>query len=147
MSELNSKTTKDLRTVIHCLPIDPRTNRIVLILSKRDEDAEWSFPNEFKDQDDIDDKNDDILSRITGEQVGISGPIIGNLGQVFECDENNQPIIQHLFYELQIDEIAKKWPWKKDKHRRWFTLEQAEDALEYDDFYLEAIRNSSLVAV
>jgi hypothetical protein len=45
--------------------------------------------------------------------------MIGYVGEVVECDENNQPKIHHLFYELQIDEIAKKWPWKKEKHRRW----------------------------
>lgn len=47
------------------------------------------------------------------------GQIIGLVGSFYECNNKGKPKSHIKVYELQIDELIKKWPGKKKRERRW----------------------------
>lgn len=58
--------------------------------------------------------------RETWEEAGIKGTITRDLG-VFEERTNKKRILKahHWIFEMEIDEVAKKFPEKKKRERRW----------------------------
>ena len=52
-------------------------------------------------------------------QAGVRGQIVGLVGSFYECGKKGKPKSHIKIYELQIDELFKKWPNKKKRERRW----------------------------
>lgn len=51
--------------------------------------------------------------------AGVRGQVIGCVGSFYECGKKGKPKSHIKVYELQIDELIKKWPGKKKKNRSW----------------------------
>ncbi|CAO3577712.1 unnamed protein product [Absidia cylindrospora] len=62
--------------------------------------------------------------RETWEEAGIKGRITRPLG-VFEEVNKRQVKAHHWIYEMEIDEVYKKFPEKKKRERRWYTYDEA----------------------
>ncbi|KAI7902097.1 uncharacterized protein BX663DRAFT_511731 [Cokeromyces recurvatus] len=85
------------------------------------------------------------VHRETYEEAGVKGQIIGVVGSFYESDKSGQKIKAHIrVYELQVDEIFKKWPEKKKRDRRWFSLEEILSIFAKKPFLIQSIRMSSL---
>lgn len=52
-------------------------------------------------------------------KAGVRGQIVGLVGSFYECGKKGKPKSHIKIYELQIDELFKKWPDKKRRERRW----------------------------
>ncbi|KAI8992569.1 hypothetical protein BDB01DRAFT_903534 [Pilobolus umbonatus] len=133
---------EDLIHIIYGLPIDPRKNRIMLIASAKSEDKKWSVPKYNIDEDDIPEVE---IMKVTYDKAGIQGQVIGIVGAYYECGKSGKLKAHVKVYEIQIDELIRKWPSKKKKERRWFNLEEAMKVLEHKPFLQHAIQASSMV--
>lgn len=58
--------------------------------------------------------------------VGVRGQIVGLVGSFYECSKKGKPKSHIKVYELQIDELIKKWPGRKKRDRRWVSLKMKE---------------------
>jgi hypothetical protein len=50
----------------------------------------------------------------------------------------------HWIFEMEIDEVAKKYPERNKRDRRWFTYDEALIATQNNNYIQEAIRLSTL---
>lgn len=50
----------------------------------------------------------------------------------------------HWIFEMEIDEVAKKYPERNKRDRRWFTYDEALIATQNNSYIQEAIRLSTL---
>ncbi|KAI9356155.1 hypothetical protein BD770DRAFT_111129 [Pilaira anomala] len=133
----------DLRQIIYVLPTDPRTNRVMLTTSLKDEDDKWALP---KCDSDSHENQDADVHRETYEQTGVRGQIVGLVGSFYECSKKTGKPKSHIkVYELQIDELIKKWPGKKKRDRRWFTLEEALSIFYEKPYLVQSFRMTTLV--
>jgi diphosphoinositol-polyphosphate diphosphatase len=60
--------------------------------------------------------------RETWEEAGLKGRITRHLG-VFEEATKKQIKGHHWIFEMQIDEVCKKFPEKKKRERRWVSCQ------------------------
>ncbi|KAI8064851.1 NUDIX hydrolase domain-like protein, partial [Gilbertella persicaria] len=131
--------THNIRQVAGCLPIDPLSKRVVLISSSKNPDN-WVIP---KGGWEVDETQEHAALRETWEEGGIKGRIVRHLGVFVE--RNKKKIkAHHWIYEMEIDEIAKKYPERKKRDRRWFTYDEALIATQNNRYIQEAIRLSSI---
>ncbi|KAI8060332.1 NUDIX hydrolase domain-like protein [Gongronella butleri] len=111
---------ENVRQVAGCLPIDVANKRFLLISSSKHPDR-FVFP---KGGWEVDESQAHAALRETWEEAGVKGVITRHLG-VFEEATKKQVKAHHWIYELHIKEVAKKWPERKKRDRRWFTFEEA----------------------
>ncbi|KAI8368172.1 NUDIX hydrolase domain-like protein [Radiomyces spectabilis] len=130
----------DVRQVAGCLPIDPRTKRILLISSSKHEGV-WVIPKGGWENDET---QVEAALRETWEEAGVRGVISGFLGCFYDSNKKGQAKSQFWIYELLVDEIMKKWPEKKKRERRWFTFDEAITVLAPKPFMQDAVRKSSI---
>ncbi|KAI9030792.1 NUDIX hydrolase domain-like protein [Phycomyces nitens] len=129
----------NIRQVAGCLPIDHQEKRFLLISSRKNADA-WVLPkggwevNETKEQ---------AALRETWEEAGVKGIIYKHIGVFADKTNKGKVKAHHWVYELEIQEVVKKFPERKKRERRWFTYEEALLAVQ-SPFIREAIRMSSL---
>lgn len=131
----------ELKQIIYGLPIDPRANRIMLTCSSKDEDDEWALPKsevESHENQEVD------VHREVYEQAGVRGQVIGCVGSFYECGKKGKPKSHIKVYELQIDELIKKWPGKKKKNRSWFTYDEVLTVVADKPYLIESLKMSSL---
>ncbi|KAI9469773.1 MAG: hypothetical protein EXX96DRAFT_381006 [Benjaminiella poitrasii] len=133
----------ELKQIIYCLPIDPRTNRVILTsLLNKEKEGKWVLP---KCEVNSHERQEAEVLRETYEQAGVRGQVIGVVGSFYECSKNGQKLKTHIkVYELQVDEMFKKWPEKKRRDRRWFTLEEVLGIVAKKPYLIQSIRESSL---
>ncbi|KAI8372239.1 NUDIX hydrolase domain-like protein [Choanephora cucurbitarum] len=129
----------NVRQVAGCLPIDPVSKRVILISSSKNPDN-WVIP---KGGWETDETQEHAALRETWEESGIKGRIIRHLGTFVERKKKKVKA-HHWIYELQIDEIVKKYPERKKRDRRWFTYEEALIATKNNRYIQDAIRLSSI---
>ncbi|KAG0170179.1 hypothetical protein DFQ28_002244 [Apophysomyces sp. BC1034] len=129
----------NIRQVAGCLPIDPVNKRFLLISSRKNVNT-WVLPkggwetNETQEQ---------AALRETWEEAGIKGNITRHVGVFAEKTKKGKVKAHHWIYELEIQEVVKKFPEKKKRERRWFTYDEALLATRAPYIH-EAIRMSSL---
>ncbi|KAI8350166.1 NUDIX hydrolase domain-like protein [Blakeslea trispora] len=129
----------NIRQVAGCLPIDSVSKRVILISSRKNPDN-WVIP---KGGWETDETQEHAALRETWEESGIKGHIIRHLGTFVE-KKKKKVKAHHWIYELQIDEIVKKYPECKKRDRRWFTYDEALIATESNRYIQDAIRLSSI---
>ncbi|KAG2201649.1 hypothetical protein INT47_003875 [Mucor saturninus] len=129
----------NIRQVAGCLPIDPAGKRILLISSSKNPEH-WVIP---KGGWEIDETQEHAALRETWEEAGLKGRIIRRLG-IFVERANKRIKAHHWIFEMEIDEIAKKYPERQKRDRRWFTYDEALLATQNNEYIQEAIRVSSL---
>ncbi|CEP16497.1 hypothetical protein [Parasitella parasitica] len=129
----------NIRQVAGCLPVDPTSKRFLLISSSKNPEA-WVIP---KGGWETDETQEHAALRETWEEAGIKGHITHQLG-VFVERANRKIRAHHWIFEMKIDEIAKKYPERKRRDRRWFTFEEALLATANNPYIQEAIRLSSI---
>ncbi|GAA5809511.1 hypothetical protein MFLAVUS_002920 [Mucor flavus] len=129
----------NIRQVAGCLAIDPITRRCILISSSKNPEA-WVIP---KGGWEIDETQEEAALRETWEEAGLKGRIIRKLG-VFVERANKRIKAHHWIFEMELYEIAKKFPERKKRDRRWFTYEEAMLATQNNPYIQEAIRVSIL---
>ncbi|KAI9478276.1 MAG: NUDIX hydrolase domain-like protein [Benjaminiella poitrasii] len=129
----------NIRQVAGCLPIDPISKRFLLISSSKNPEA-WVIP---KGGWEVDETQEHAALRETWEEAGLKGRITHQLG-VFVERSNKKIKAHHWIFEMEIDEICKKYPERRKRDRRWFTYEEALLATQNNDFIQEAIRLSSI---
>ncbi|CAO3617140.1 unnamed protein product [Mucor hiemalis] len=131
----------NVRQVAGCIPLDMTNRRVLLISSRKNKDA-WVLPKGGWEQDET---QKHAAQRETWEEAGIKGTITRQLG-VFEERTNKKKVLKahHWIFEMVIDEVAKKFPEKKKRERRWFTFEEALIATQDHRYIQEAILQSSL---
>jgi 8-oxo-dGTP pyrophosphatase MutT (NUDIX family) len=131
----------NVRQVAGCIPLDLVNRRVLLISSRKNKDA-WVLPKGGWEQDET---QKHAAQRETWEEAGIKGTITKNLG-VFEERTNKKRHLKahHWIFEMQIDEVAKKFPEKKKRERRWFTFEESLIATQGHRYIQEALLQSSL---
>ncbi|ORZ06713.1 NUDIX hydrolase domain-like protein [Absidia repens] len=123
----------NIRQVAGCLPIDPVNRRFLLISSSNKNKDNWVLPkggwedNETQAQ---------AALRETWEEAGIKGRITRQLG-IFEEATKKQIKAHHWIFELEIDEVCKKFPEKKKRERRWVSLERGVDDMKHLDGTLD----------
>ncbi|ORX58025.1 hypothetical protein DM01DRAFT_1333703 [Hesseltinella vesiculosa] len=110
----------NVRQVAGCLPIDLANKRFLLISSSKHKDR-FVLP---KGGWEVDENQAHAALRETWEEAGVKGVITRQLG-VFEEVNKNKVKANHWIFELQIQEVCKKWPEKKKRERRWFTFDEA----------------------
>ncbi|ORY97183.1 NUDIX hydrolase domain-like protein [Syncephalastrum racemosum] len=131
----------DVRQVAGCLPIDPLTRRVMLISSSKHPNT-WVFPKGGWENDET---REEAAQRETYEEAGVRGRITRYVGNYYEYTKKGNAKTRFWVYELEIQEILKKWPEKKKRERRWFTFEEALLAMAlHKPFMQEALRQSSL---
>ncbi|KAI7863408.1 NUDIX hydrolase domain-like protein [Spinellus fusiger] len=129
----------NVRQVAGCLPIDPKSKRVLLISSRKKANA-WVLPkggwetNETKEQ---------AALRETWEEAGVKGVIYRHVGVFVDKSNKGKVKAHHWVYELEIYEVMKKFPERKKRERRWFTYEESLLAVK-SPFIKEALRMSSL---
>ncbi|KAI8335798.1 NUDIX hydrolase domain-like protein [Chlamydoabsidia padenii] len=111
----------NIRQVAGCLPIDPINKRILLISSSNKNKDNWVIPKGGWEDDET---QAQAALRETWEEAGIKGRITRPLG-VFEEATKKQIKGHHWIFELEIDEVCKKFPEKKKRERRWYTYDEA----------------------
>ncbi|OAC97675.1 hypothetical protein MUCCIDRAFT_157571 [Mucor lusitanicus CBS 277.49] len=118
-----------------------QNHRVLLISSRKNKDA-WVLPKGGWEQDET---QEHAATRETWEEAGIKGTITRQLG-VFEERTNKKRHLKahHWIFEMQIDEVAKKFPEKKKRERRWFTFQEALVATQDHRYIQEALMQSSL---
>lgn len=133
--------SNNIRQVAGCLPLDMQNHRVLLITSRKNKDA-WVLPKGGWEQDET---QQHAATRETWEEAGIKGTITRQLG-VFEERTNKKRHLKahHWIFEMRIDEVAKKFPEKKKRERRWFTFQEALVATQDHRYIQEAIMQSSL---
>ncbi|KAL0077773.1 NUDIX hydrolase domain-like protein [Phycomyces blakesleeanus] len=104
----------EIRQVAGCLPIDPINKRILLISSRKTENA-WVIPKGGWEEDET---QEHAAMRETWEEAGIKGVIVRHLG-VFAEMKKKKAKAHHWIYELHIQKVTKKFPEKKKRERRW----------------------------
>ncbi|CAO3617144.1 unnamed protein product [Mucor hiemalis] len=106
----------NVRQVAGCIPLDMTNRRVLLISSRKNKDA-WVLPKGGWEQDET---QKHAAQRETWEEAGIKGTITRQLG-VFEERTNKKKVLKahHWIFEMVIDEVAKKFPEKKKRERRW----------------------------
>ncbi|KAF1803382.1 NUDIX hydrolase domain-like protein [Mucor lusitanicus] len=129
----------NIRQVAGCLPIDPASKRFLLISSSKNPEA-WVIP---KGGWETDETQEHAALRETWEEAGLKGRITRQLG-VFVERANKKIRAHHWIFEMEIDEIVKKYPERMRRDRRWFTFEEALIATANNPYIQEAIRLSSI---
>ncbi|CAO3645100.1 unnamed protein product [Mucor fragilis] len=129
----------NIRQVAGCLPIDPTSKRLILISSSKNPEA-WVIP---KGGWETDETQEHAALRETWEEAGLKGRITHQLG-VFVERANKKIRAHHWIFEMEIDEIVKKYPERTRRDRRWFTFEEALIATANNPYIQEAIRLSSI---
>jgi hypothetical protein len=69
-------------------------------------------------------------------KAGVRGQVIGCVGSFYECGKKGKPKAHIKVYELQIDELIKKWPGKKKRNRSWVSDINLQYSAFSDSFYL-----------
>ncbi|KAL7308227.1 hypothetical protein PS15m_012108 [Mucor circinelloides] len=133
--------SNNIRQVAGCIPLDMQNHRVLLISSRKNKNA-WVLPKGGWEQDET---QEHAATRETWEEAGIKGTITRQLG-VFEERTNKKRHLKahHWIFEMRIDEVAKKFPEKKKRERRWFTFQEALVATQDHRYIQEAIMQSSL---
>ncbi|KAI8637648.1 hypothetical protein BD408DRAFT_424180 [Parasitella parasitica] len=129
----------ELKQIIYGLPIDHRTNRIMLISKKDKEKEKWVLPK--SEVDSHENQEADVIREIY-EQVGVRGQIVGLVGSFYESGKKGKPKSHIKVYELRIDELFKKWPQKKEKDRRWFSYQEVSKILDNKPYLIEALQQT-----
>ncbi|KAH8556323.1 NUDIX hydrolase domain-like protein [Umbelopsis sp. PMI_123] len=132
----------NVRQVAGCIPIDPRTNRVLLITSSKHEGV-WVLPKGGWENDET---QAEAAARETWEEAGVRGTITRQIGTFVETTKKGNAKAHHCIFEMHINEIMKKWPEKKKRERRWFTYEEALAITATKPYMQEAIRLSSLTS-
>ncbi|KAI7879444.1 hypothetical protein K492DRAFT_217074 [Lichtheimia hyalospora FSU 10163] len=98
----------NIRQVAGCLPIDPLNQRFLLVSSRKNPGA-WVIPKGGWEEDET---QEHAALRETWEEAGVKGKITRHIG-VF-AERNKKGIkAHHWIYELEINEVVKKFPEKK----------------------------------
>ncbi|KAG0749557.1 hypothetical protein G6F57_003375 [Rhizopus arrhizus] len=131
----------DVRQVAGCLPLDIKNHRVLLISSRKKNNA-WVLPKGGWESDET---QQHAAQRETWEEAGIKGTIVKQLG-VFEerTKKKGKLKAHHWIFEMHIDEVVKKFPERKKRERRWFTLEEALIVTKKHRYIQEALLCSSL---
>ncbi|KAF7729015.1 hypothetical protein EC973_005046 [Apophysomyces ossiformis] len=129
----------NIRQVAGCLPIDPVNKRFLLISSRKNVNT-WVLP---KGGWETDETQEQAALRETWEEAGVKGNITRHIGVFAERTKKGKVKAHHWIYELEIQEVVKKFPEKKKRERRWFTYDEALLAARAPYIH-EAIRMSSL---
>lgn len=131
----------NIRQVAGCIPLDLGNRRVLLISSRKNKNA-WVLPKGGWEQDET---QKHAAQRETWEEAGVKGTITKYLG-VFEERTNKKRHLKahHWIFEMQIEEVAKKFPEKKKRERRWFTFEESLVATQSHRYIQEALLQSSL---
>ncbi|CEG68191.1 hypothetical protein RMATCC62417_04502 [Rhizopus microsporus] len=130
----------DVRQVAGCVPIDMKNRRVLLISSRKKKNA-WVLPKGGWEQDET---QQHAAQRETWEEAGIKGIVAKQLGIFEERTKKNKLKAHHWIFEMHIDEVVKKFPERKKRERRWFTLEEALIATRKHPYIQEALLKSSL---
>ncbi|KAI8581987.1 hypothetical protein K450DRAFT_230249 [Umbelopsis ramanniana AG] len=138
----------NVRQVAGCIPIDPRTNRVLLITSSKHEGV-WvlhlyCFCKQPKGGWENDETQAQAAARETWEEAGVRGTITRQIGTFVETTKKGSAKAHHCIFEMHINEIMKKWPEKKKRERRWFTFDEALVVTASKPYMQEALRSSSL---
>ncbi|KAI8988741.1 NUDIX hydrolase domain-like protein [Pilobolus umbonatus] len=131
----------NIRQVAGCIPLDMINKRILLISSRKKKNA-WVLPKGGWEHDET---QKHAAQRETWEEAGIKGTITHCLG-VFEerTPKKNKLKAHHWIFEMEIEEVAKKFPERKKRERRWFTFEEALIATQHHPYIQQAISQCSL---
>ncbi|KAF1803669.1 hypothetical protein V8B55DRAFT_1507427 [Mucor lusitanicus] len=129
----------ELKQVIYGLPIDPRSNRIMLTSMKDKEQEKWVLP---KCEVESHENQEPEVHREVYEQAGVRGQIVGLVGSFYECGKKGKPKSHIKIYELQIDELFKKWPDKKRRERRWFSYQEVLELLANKPYLIESLQQT-----
>jgi len=116
------------RLVVGTLPFDPVTERVMLVAS-RNTPGSYSLP---KGGWEIDETQEAAALRETWEEAGIRGIIRRKLGPFYHNKTlpNGNPSAEYYFYELEVEELADKFPEAKERERKWFSLDEALSRVE-----------------
>ncbi|KAI9481457.1 MAG: NUDIX hydrolase domain-like protein [Benjaminiella poitrasii] len=131
----------NIRQVAGCLPLDLNNRRVLLISSRKNINA-WVLPKGGWERDET---QKHAAQRETWEEAGIKGTITRSLGIFEERTQKKRHLkAHHWIFEMNIEEIAKKFPEKKKRERRWFTFEESLIATQDHPYIQQAILKSSL---
>ncbi|KAI9275363.1 NUDIX hydrolase domain-like protein [Sporodiniella umbellata] len=97
-----------------CLPIDTVNKRFLLVTSASHPDA-WVMP---KGSVDVDENEKQAAMRETWEEAGVKGTIQRHIG-VFAEKAKEGVRAHHSIYEMEIKQVAKKFPEQSIRERRW----------------------------
>ncbi|KAI9359785.1 NUDIX hydrolase domain-like protein [Pilaira anomala] len=117
----------NIRQVAGCIPLDLQNRRVLLISSRKNKNA-WVLPKGGWERDET---QKHAAQRETWEEAGIKGTITRQIG-VFEERTNKKRKLKahHWIFEMIIEEVAKKFPEKKKRERRWVSLRKKKKKLK-----------------
>jgi diphosphoinositol-polyphosphate diphosphatase len=145
------------REIAGCVPIDPKTGKVLLISSRKRKDC-WVFPKGGWE-------NDETITtaamRETWEEAGVKGEIVKLLGkfkQYKKIKKNSKKIrsteitedgkkylhSEILLYEMHVTEVAEDWPEKDERERRWVNYDDAKALVKKTAYVDEALELSSI---
>ncbi|SAL95229.1 hypothetical protein [Absidia glauca] len=111
----------NVRQVAGCLPIDPVKQKVLLITSSNKNNDNWVLPKGGWEDNE---SQVHAALRETWEEAGIKGKITKTLG-IFEEANKRKVKAHHWIFEMEIQEVCKKFPEKKKRERRWYTYDEA----------------------
>ncbi|ORX83822.1 hypothetical protein BCR32DRAFT_291718 [Anaeromyces robustus] len=146
------------REIAGCVPVDPKTGKVLLISSRKRKDC-WVFPKGGWENDET---ITDAAMRETWEEAGVKGEITKLLGKfkqykklkkhpkvnvdTAEITDDGKKYLHSeiLLYEMNVTEIAEDWPEKDERERRWVNYEDAKALVKKTAYVDEALELCSL---
>ncbi|KAG1444392.1 hypothetical protein G6F56_010317 [Rhizopus delemar] len=130
-----------VRQVAGCIALDVMHRRVLLISSRKKKNT-WVLPKGGWEKDET---QQHAAQRETWEEAGIKGKIIKPLGVFEEYTKKKHRLkAHHWIFEMHIDEVVKKYPERKKRNRRWFTLDEAMIVTRKHPYIQQALLQSSL---
>ncbi|KAF9949179.1 hypothetical protein BGZ65_007536 [Modicella reniformis] len=111
------------RVIAGCVPVDKQGRRILLVASSKNE-GEWVLPKGGWENDET---QEEAATRETWEEAGVQGRIVSHLGE-YKHKVNKRtgvPEDIYIFFEMEVESIAREWPEMKKRERQWFSFEDA----------------------
>ncbi|KAL6618367.1 NUDIX hydrolase domain-like protein [Neocallimastix sp. 'constans'] len=147
------------REVAGCVPIDPKTGKVLLISCRKKPNC-WIFPKGGWENDET---VTSAAMRETWEEAGVKGEIVSMIGKfkqykkfkkntckknpsIDETNENERKYLHSevLLYEMKVTEIADDWPEKNERERCWVSYDEAKNLIKKTAYVDEALDRSSI---
>ncbi|KAI8992568.1 hypothetical protein BDB01DRAFT_778874 [Pilobolus umbonatus] len=119
--EKEKKKKKPIRQSVGAIVIDPETNKILMLSSRKSEGA-YRLPRGDCDENE---SHEDAVKRVLLEEAGVEvDDVSKRVGTYTEANKKGKIVGHHWFFQVTSTKLLDSWP-ALDRKRVWFTIEEA----------------------